>query len=515
MSFNILETVVELNQIDEKSIKIIMSEVGAGKTTFHKDMPDVAGGDILYLPIGNDKGFNQLKSDKRFKAPEKPLNTVYKYDKEGRKLAITSRILPQLMEYLEAFRFKSHNFKGLTIDAISSVQEIIEEEIKFESRKGLEWDDWSAIKKAMFTLYEHLESIANEGYEVSLQTHFQIREYEDAYSGKTLTRLLPLMTENNAIRVLKNADAVVMIQIMSDEKDPKKVHRMSILGGHPAIPTKLRNEYNLSFDGLLFENLTYGGLVKLMQIPSLDDAANLGDVIIVKEKDKSKLKKDKKSKKQDEVDEDEETKPVKKVKKVKKQEVIEEDDEIEDDEEEKVEVKKPIKKIKKPIKKVVEDEEDDEEDGDDIEEIAEEVEVKKPKKPLKKKVVEEDEDEEEEDDEEEAPIKKKKPLKSKLDESIKKKKPLKKKDIEEDEEDEEEEEDDEEEKVVRKPARKAKQKTVVEDDEEDDEDEDEVEIKKPAKKPIKKVAKKVVEEDDEDYDYEEDDELQDDELFEE
>jgi len=300
---SILDKVVALNELESKSVKIILGEIGAGKTSFHKDMPDVAGGDILYLAIGNDKGFNQLKADTRFKTLSSgPIKTFY-VEKNSKKIAIKKRVLSQLTEILEAFKNEEHNFAGLAIDAISTIQEAIEMEIRFDKNKNLDWDDWSSIKKGMFRVYELCEEIAEQGYEVSLQTHFQIREYEDAYSGDKTTRLLPLMTENNAIRVLKNADAVVMIKVMPDGKDRKIVHRMSIVGGHSTIPTKIRNEHNLSFDGILFKDLTYGGLVKLMQIESLDEAADLDGVTLRKEESKTKRKKLRKSK-QDKADED-------------------------------------------------------------------------------------------------------------------------------------------------------------------------------------------------------------------
>lgn len=463
MSKSILDTVVQLNEIDAKSVKIVMGEVGAGKTSFHKDMPDVAGGDILYIPIGSDKGFNQLKGDPRFKSLPQAIKTIY-VEKNGKKIGVKSRVIPQLIDVLTAFKEDTHNFKGLTIDAISSLQDEIEDEIKLQKGKQMDWDDWGAIKKAMFTVYELCEEIADMGYEVSLQSHFQIREYEDAYSGEKQTRLLPMMTENNAIRVLKNADAVVMIKLMPDEKDKKKVHRMTIVGGHPVIPTKIRNEYNLSFDGLLFENLTYAGLVKLMQIENIEDAADL-DGVEIKEENKKPIKQRKK-----------------KPKAVKKDEEV---DEAEETEDEKQVVEKPSKKKpskKKPKKKA--DPEVDEEAGDEDEEIKKPA-KKKPTKKKKPKVEDVSEDDDEDDDEEEI-VKppKKKPAK---------KKPKKKPKIEEPEEaDEDENEDDDEEEVVkpkRKPARKAKQDPEPDEDEDEDEDEED--------------------------EFEDDDELEEDELFEE
>lgn len=276
---SILDTVVALNEIDTKSIKIVMGEVGSGKTSFLKDMPDVAGGDILYIAVGNDKGFNQLKSDPRFKTFPDPVKTTY-VEKKGKRIAIKDRVLPQIIEILESYQNDEHEFGGLTIDAISTIQEQVEEEIKFETNKNVEWEGWSAIKKGMFRVYSLCEEIAEEGHEVALQSHFQIREHEDTYSGEKMSRTLPMMTENNAIRILKNADAVVFIKIMSDKKDPQIVHRMSIVGGHATIPTKIRNEHNLSFDKQLFENLTYGGLVKLMQIETIEECADLDGVIL-------------------------------------------------------------------------------------------------------------------------------------------------------------------------------------------------------------------------------------------
>lgn len=302
---SILDSVVELSERESKSLKIIMGEVGSGKTSFLKDMPDAAGGDILYIPIGNDMGFNQLKSDKRFKTLPNSVRTTYVRDKKGRKIAIKTRVLPQIIEILESFLSGGHKFEGLTIDAISTLQESIEIEIKFEKSKNMDWDDWGAIKKGMFRVYELCEEIASLGFDVALQSHFQIREYEDVYSGEKMSRTLPMMTENNAVRILKNSDAVVFIKVMSDGKDRKLVKRMSILGGHPVIPTKIRNNHNLSFDGILFQNLTYAGLIKLMQIESIEGIEGTEDlegVTITKEADK-KLRKKGRASKQKEVEE--------------------------------------------------------------------------------------------------------------------------------------------------------------------------------------------------------------------
>ncbi len=156
----ILDKVVTLNELESKSVKIILGEIGAGKTSFHKDMPDAAGGDILYLAIGNDKGFNQLKDDTRFKTlPGGPIKTHY-VEKNGKKVAIKKRVLPQIIEVLEAFKNDEHDFQGLCLDAISTVQEAIEMEVRFDTSKNLEWDDWALIKIAMFRVYELCEELA-------------------------------------------------------------------------------------------------------------------------------------------------------------------------------------------------------------------------------------------------------------------------------------------------------------------------------------------------------------------
>jgi|LGOV01.1.fsa_nt_gb hypothetical protein len=355
---SILDTVVALNEIDTKSIKIIMGEVGSGKTSFLKDMPEIAGGDILYIAVGNDKGFNQLKSNPAFKTLPNPVKTTY-VEKKGKRIAIKDRVLPQIIELLEAYQNDDHDFHGLTIDAISTIQEQVEEEIKFETNKNVEWEGWAAIKKGMFRVYSLCEEIAENGHEVALQSHFQIREHEDTYSGEKMSRTLPMMTENNAIRILKNADAVVFIKIMSDKKDPQIVHRMSIVGGHTTIPTKIRNEHNLSFDKQLFENLTYGGLIKLMQIETIEEAADLDGVIIKVETGKkgkkpgAKSKSKVKAKKEDEPEvEEKEVKAKAKTKvksktksKTKTKEKVE--DEVEEEEtEEEESTRKPLRKPK-------------------------------------------------------------------------------------------------------------------------------------------------------------------------
>lgn len=356
----ILDTVVALNEIDTKSIKIIMGEVGSGKTSFLKDMPEVAGGDILYIAVGNDKGFNQLKSNPRFKTLPHPVKTTY-VEKKGKRIAIKDRVLPQIIELLEAYQNDDHEFGGLTIDAISTIQEQVEEEIKFETNKNVEWEGWAAIKKGMFRVYSLCEEIAEDGHEVAMQSHFQIREHEDTYSGEKMSRTLPMMTENNAIRILKNADAVVFIKIMSDKKDPQIVHRMSIVGGHTTMPTKIRNEYNLSFDKQLFENLTYGGLIKLMQIETIEEAADLDGVIIkvetgkkgkkpakdgAKSKSKSKTKKDEPEVEETETEVEEKTKSKSKPKpKAKSKSKTKKEPEVEEEEtEEEESTRKPLRK---------------------------------------------------------------------------------------------------------------------------------------------------------------------------
>lgn len=427
----LLDNVASLNEIETTGLVILMGEVGSGKTTFTKTMPDAAGGDILYLPIGNDKGFSQLKGDPRFKTlidddgKIKPIKTVYQ-EKKGKKVAIKERVLNQLTETLEEFKEGNHNFKGLNIDAISTLQEQIENEVKFETGQKVDWDGWSSIKKGMFRIYELVEEIVEDGYHVVLQSHFQIREYTDNYSGETMSRTLPMMTENNAIRVLKNAAAVIFIKIMSDPKDPKVVKRMSIVGGHPTIPTKLRNNYNLSFDGILFENLDYAGAIKLMEIESLDNVENTTDLedIQIKREAKSKPKKKKKS-----------------TKKPKKEEPVEETEEEVEEETKSKPKKKPSKKRKSMRKSKNKDVEEDVEE--DVKEVKAKPKKKKPPKKKPKKVTPATEAEEglpdDEDEVEEKPKKKKPPKKKKST-----KKPKKQEDVEEDVlEDDEELEDDE------------------------------------------------------------------------
>ena len=460
---NILNRVASLNEVEARGLIFIMGEVGSGKTTFLKSMPDAADGDILYIPIGNDKGFNQLKSDERFKTlidddgNIKPVKTVYVM-KKGKRIAIKERVIPQIIELLEALvEDNKKTFKGFTLDAISTLQELIETEIKFETKKNVDWDGWSAIKKGMNRVYELCEELDEMGYEVALQSHFQVRDHTDQYSGETMSRVLPMMTEGNAVRILKNAAAVVFIKVMPDPKDPKVVRRMSIVGGHPTIPTKLRNEHNLSFDGILFENLHYESLITLSQIESLEDAADLEDLQIKREGTKPKKKKSTK-KTEEEVVEEVKPKAKKKVKKP----VVEEVEEIDEDEveEEVVKPKKTKTKVKKKVEPVVEEDEDDEEEEETPA-------PKKIKKKVKKKVVEV-----------------------------------------EDEEDEEEEEV----KPTRKKLRKPKTVEIDEDDSEDKIEEDEEEVKPKKKKA--KVKKKVVEvEEDEDDDF--DDDFEDDDLFDE
>jgi hypothetical protein len=386
---SILDNVVSLNETKSTGIVIVIAEVGAGKTTWTKSMPDAADGDILYLPVGNDQGYNQLKSDERFKTlvdkdgKVLPIKTIYEV-KKGVRVAIKKRVLKQITELLEEFLEGNHDFKGINVDAISTIQEQIENEIKFDTNKNIDWDGWSAIKKGMFRIYELLEEIADAGYHVVLQSHFQIREYTDNYSGETMSRTLPMMTENNAIRILKNASAVVFIKVMSDPKDPTSVRRMSIVGGHPTIPTKLRNEHALSFDDYLFENLDYAGCLKLMELDSLEGIEGVESLENIKIKQKgAKPKKKKSSKKKKETKQTEEVedsvKEKPKKKKSSKKKSMRKSKNTEPVEEDKSSKKKKPPKKKKPSKKKTEtvkeetvkedtdlEEFDDEFDDDDL-----------------------------------------------------------------------------------------------------------------------------------------------------
>ena len=70
----------------------------------------------------------------------------------------------------------------------------------------------------VFTL---LEEISMKGVIVGVQSHTQIREAVDSFSNETLTRILPMLTENSAKRLLKNADAVVYLTIGRDDVTDK------------------------------------------------------------------------------------------------------------------------------------------------------------------------------------------------------------------------------------------------------------------------------------------------------
>lgn len=463
---NIFDDLVTLKAACKKSIKILMGDIGAGKTTALQDMPKTAGGTILYIPVGNDTGFSQVQNvmyegkpgfvtfPKSIQTKWITRETVKNGVLDVKIIGIKEKIAPQLIEILQNYLHDPRDMRGLTIDAISSIQGIMENEFKFEKSGNLDWDAWAEISQNMLQIYELCEEIAQQDHEVAVQSHFQVREHNDSYSGEEMSRVLPMMTEKNATRVLKNADIVAFYRVGSDSKDKKIPKRYCVLGGHPIIPTKIRNVNNLSFDGILLENVSYGDLVALMEIESLDEIKDL-DGVKVKYEDKkkdSRKKGNKKKTKSTDVEEDddveEETVVEKKTKPRKKKATPKVDVEVEEIEEDEEPVKKVVRKKKKTAVKPVEEEVIEEDDEDTEPEVVTPVRKKKKKRPPV--VVEEVE--EEEDDEEEVEVVK----------VVKKKrKPVRK--VVEVEEDDEEEDDE----PVR-PVKKKKKKAVVEDDEDDE-----------------------------------------------
>ena len=261
---NLLDMMMDLNKMEAKGVKIILGEVGAGKTTFIKDMPKPA----LFIPVGNDYGFKML-TEHGFKAV--PSVKTFR-DEQGR---IVKRAIPILCEALESLLKNDMGFKSIAIDAISTLNEIAEAEIKEVTGKRPDWDGWAAIKTSMTRVFDLCEQLAEKGMEVALISHETVRSYTDSYTGETMSSILPAMTESTAKRFIKNADALVYLKVMPDPDDKTKVQRVGIVGGHPIIPTKLRNAHSLSFDNLHFQNLTYGKLLRLMEI---DNISKLDDL---------------------------------------------------------------------------------------------------------------------------------------------------------------------------------------------------------------------------------------------
>jgi hypothetical protein len=94
--------------------------------------------------------------------------------------------------------------------------------------------------------------------------HIQARETKDEISNTNYVKILPQFTESSAKRYLKNASYVWYVTPKTvTENGQQTIKRVTIIGGHPIIPTKSRIP-NVNIDGMEITDFTYDKLQSLI-----------------------------------------------------------------------------------------------------------------------------------------------------------------------------------------------------------------------------------------------------------